>query len=79
MIRLYKTKVEETEVEARGLMENTSYTVVALAVNSGGEESERAFSTFRTEIDTKTIALLVKFATEAAAKNAGAAPAQNSN
>ena len=42
---------EETEVETRGLMENTSYTVVALAVNSGGEESERAFSTFRTEIE----------------------------
>ena len=40
---------------------------------------KRDAATFRTEIDTKTIALLVKFATEAAAKNAGAAPAQNSN
>ena len=32
---------EETEVEARGLMENTSYTVVALAVNSGLDRNHR--------------------------------------
>lgn len=40
---------EETEITVDGLTENTSYTVVAVAVNASGEESERAFATFKTE------------------------------
>lgn len=40
---------EETEITVDGLTENTSYTVVAVAVNASGEESERTFATFKTE------------------------------
>lgn len=40
---------ESGEYTVEGLKENTSYTVVAAAVNASGDESKRAYGTFKTE------------------------------
>lgn len=41
---------EEKEYEVTGLKESTAYSVVALAVNASGEESERVYVPFKTEV-----------------------------
>ncbi len=42
---------DRQEHEVEGLEENTLYTIIATAINKDGEESERFYKTFRTEIE----------------------------